>query len=214
MRIVSHPLHHRQLYDKLIQYVYQRKEGKMPIVNSQRLQLVSMQLELLEALRDGDAKKAETIAQFQIPVDLFLRKSALTRRIDQLREQPSLLPWFMRAIVVRESGLMCGRIGFHSKPGPDDLADVAPEGVELGYEIDSHFRRRGYAKEAAIALMKWAFDRHKQKIFVLSISPTNTASLAIASSLGFQQHGSHDDVEDGLELYFVRRIDWWPKEWE
>ena len=186
----------------------------MSIVNSQRLQLVPMHLELLEALRDGDTKKVETIAQFRIPLNLSLRRSALTRRIDQLREHPSLLPWLLRAVVVRESGLMCGRIGFHSSPCPDDLADVAPEGVELGYEIDPRFRRRGYAKEAVIALMKWAFDRHKQKIFVLSISPTNTASLAIASTLGFRQQGSHADAEDGLELYFVRRIERWPNEWQ
>ena len=49
--------------------------------------------------------------------------------------------------------MMCGRIGFHSEPGSEDLRDVAADGVELGYAIGASFRRRGFAKEEAITFI-------------------------------------------------------------
>lgn len=182
-------------------------------LQSERLELVSMDAAVLQALLDGNLHHAAHIGGFLIPEDILLRRSALVRRIEQLRGDPNLLPWLLRAVVVRESQTMCGRIGFHSRPGPPDLASVAPDGVELGYEIDPRFRRRGFAKEAALALMKWAFTQHGQKCFVLSISPSNEPSLAMAHSMGFVECGSQLDEEDGLELYFVRRLDQWPDEW-
>jgi ribosomal-protein-alanine N-acetyltransferase len=108
---------------------------------------------------------------------------------------------------------MCGRIGFHSEPGPEELREVAADGVELGYAIGERFRRQGFAKEAALTLMRWAFETHQQRSFVLSIAPDNVASLAMAHSMGFREAGSHIDEEDGLELYFARRLDRWPDEW-
>jgi RimJ/RimL family protein N-acetyltransferase len=62
-------------------------------------------------------------------------------------------------------------------------------------------------------LIRWAFETHQQRSFVLSIAPDNVASLAMARSIGFREAGSHIDKEDGLELYLTRRLDRWPDEW-
>lgn len=188
-------------------------EGTANRLRSERLELVPMEVPLLTSLLDGDLSRAEKLGGFRIPAGLVLRRSALVRRIRQLEEEPELLPWLLRAVVIRDSATMCGRIGFHSAPGPDDLADIAADGVELGYEIDPRFRRRGYAREAALTLMRWAFERHGQRCFVLSIAPTNAASLAMASAMGFRECGSRIDEEDGIELTFLRRLDGWPAEW-
>ena len=185
----------------------------MRTLRSDRLELVSMGPALLEALLAGDRTRAAQIGGFRIPDDLTLSKRTLQRRLRQIQANPALQPWLLRAIVISESGTMCGRIGFHSEPGPEDLRDVAPGGVELGYAIGERFRRQGYAKEAALTLMRWAFETHHQRSFVLSIAPDNVASLAMARSLGFQEVGSHVDEEDGLELYFALRLDRWPDEW-
>ena len=185
----------------------------MRILRSDRLELVSMGPALLEALLAGDRARAAQIGGFHIPDDLTLKEQTLQRRLRQLRANPGLQPWLLRAIVIRETRTMCGRIGFHSEPGPQDLRDVAPDGVELGYAIGEPFRRQGYAKEAALTLMRWAFETHDQRSFVLSIAPDNAASLAMARSLGFREVGSHMDAEDGLELYFTRRLDHWPDKW-
>ena len=185
----------------------------MSILRSARLELVSLGPALLEALLASDRARAAQIGGFRIPDDLTLSPRTLQRRLRQLRANPGVQPWLLRAIVISETGTMCGRIGFHSEPGPEDLREVAPDGVELGYAIGEPFRRQGYAKEAALTLMSWAFETHDQRAFVLSIAPDNVASLALARSLGFREVGAHIDAEDGLELYFARHLDRWPDEW-
>jgi RimJ/RimL family protein N-acetyltransferase len=169
--------------------------------------------ELLEALVAGDYAHAEHIGGFRISDYRMFSAWLLRMRLHQMQTNPDIQPWLLRAIVIRASHIMCGRIGFHSAPGPEDLRDVAPDGVEIGYAVGERFRRRGYAKEAAFTLMRWAFDIHQQPCFILSISPENDASLAMARSMGFTEIGSHIDEQDGLELYFERRLTRWPDEW-
>lgn len=168
---------------------------------------------LLEALLAHKHGLAERVAGFEIPKDLVLSARTLRNRLKQLHARPEAQPWLLRAIVIKQSQTMCGRIGFHSEPGPEDLRNVAADGVELGYEIGESFRRLGIGKESALALMKWAYEEHDQRCFVLSIDPGNIPSLHMARSMGFRETGSHIDEEDGLELYFMRRLRSWPCEW-
>lgn len=167
---------------------------------------------LLEAFLAGDRTLVSQIAGFYVPDDLILSKSLLEMRLKQLQVSPEISPWLVRAIVIRQSRTMCGHVGFHSKPGPEDLRGIAPDGVELGYSVAERFRRKGYAKEAVSAMIKWALENHQQQRFILSIAPNNEASLAMARSMGFKEIGSHIDAEDGLELYFERQLKHWPEE--
>ncbi|MCY3556850.1 MAG: GNAT family N-acetyltransferase [Gemmatimonadetes bacterium] len=175
--------------------------------------MVSMSPGLLEALLARNRVLAEKIGGYTIPEDFVINVRTLRTRLRQLHARPEAQPWLSRAIVLKQSQTMCGRIGFHSEPGPEELLKVAADGVELGYEIGESFRRRGIGKEAAIGLMKWAYEEHDQRCFVLSISPDNVPSLRMARSMGFRETGYHIDEEDGLELYFERRLDCWPAEW-
>ena len=169
--------------------------------------------ELLEALLARNRELAEKIGGFTIPGDFVITVRTLRTRLRQLHARPEAQPWLLRAIVLKQSQTMCGRIGFHSEPGPEELRNVAADGVELGYEVGESFRRQGIAREAALRLMKWAYEENDQRCFVLSIDPGNTPSLKLARSMGFRETGYHIDEEDGLELYFARRLQRWPVEW-
>lgn len=83
----------------------------------------------------------------------------------------------------------------------------------MGYSVHQPYRRQKYATEAIVALMRCAYVQHNQRCFVLTISPQNTPSTALAESLGFIRCGSKIDEEDGLEIFFVRRFDEWPADW-
>lgn len=169
---------------------------------------------LLEALLAHDYRRAEEIGGFKIPDDLILSERVLKMRLRQIHVNPEIQPWLLRAIVIGQSQTLCGRIGFHSRPGPEDLRDVAADGIEIGYAVSESFRRQGFAKEAALTLMRWAFENHHQRCFILSIAPDNQASLALVHSMGFSDTGLHIDKGDrGIELYFERRLDHWPDEW-
>jgi RimJ/RimL family protein N-acetyltransferase len=167
----------------------------------------------LEALLSGDRVAAARLLECHIPEEAPLDRMPLAMRLAQLRVDASVQPWLLRAMVERASGTMVGHIGFHSPPRPDYLAHIAPDAVELGYTTHAPFRRRGFATEAVLALMHWAYSQHSQRCFFLSISPQNLVSTHMAQSLGFAPCGSHIDDEDGLEIEFVRRIEAWPEEW-
>ena len=62
-------------------------------------------------------------------------------------------------------------------------------------------RGRGYATEAAAALIAWARGQGVAR-FVASVAPANAPSLAIVRKLGFVRTGEQWDDEDGLELVF------------
>ena len=168
---------------------------------------------VLESLLADDRVAAGRLLDCVIPAEMSTRRMPLAIRLAQIRQDPASQPWLLRAIVVRESGVMVGHINFHSPPQPRYLANIAPEGVELGYTIHEPYRRRGYATEAALAMMHWAYCQHGQRCFLLSISPQNLASAAMAESLGFVQCGSHIDDVDGLEIEFIRKLEAWPEDW-
>lgn len=123
----------------------------------------------------------------------------LSLRLKQLEDDPTLQPWLLRAMMLPETRVMVGHIGFHTAPGPDYLEPYSPGAVEFGFTVYLPFRRQGYAREASIALMNWAHQSHNVTSFVLSIRPDNAPSQALAAQLGFVRIGSHFDEVDGPE---------------
>lgn len=97
---------------------------------------------------------------------------------------------------------MVGYIGFHAKPGQPYLEPYASNGVEYGFTVFPAYRRKGYAREACSAVMRWAFDHYNVEEFILTIRPNNIPSLRLTKSLGFEKVGSHIDESDGLEDIF------------
>ncbi len=166
--------------------------------------------EFLEVALRGEARAAEEILGLAVPEIWFEKRRLMEMRLGQLRQDPTLQPWLLRAMGLRgEAGapgrlpLMVGHIGFHTAPDPEYLRGLAPGGVEMGYSVFPPYRRRGYAREAAQALMDWASREHGIRRFVVSISPQNAASLALARSFGFQRIGSQMDEVDGPEDIFA-----------
>jgi RimJ/RimL family protein N-acetyltransferase len=192
--------------------MYFSKGAPMPstatTIQSTRLDMIPMTPEFLQAALDGNQAAAEATIGLTIPTDWLEQPDPWMHiRLEQLRADPGLQPWLLRAIGLRSERLMIGHIGFHTRPGAAYLADLAPGGVEFGYTIFARFRRQGYAREAAQALMGWAAREQGVTRFVVTISPQNLPSLGLAQQLGFQRIGSHIDEEDGPEDIFELRVD-------
>jgi len=111
-------------------------------VISDRLDLVPMSLELMEALQRGDRESAQQMTGYRIPADWPEgMESVLRYRIAIARERPDALPLLLRAMVLRaDHEVVVGRIGFH---GPPDETGM----LEIGYEVFAPYRRKGYARE-------------------------------------------------------------------
>ena len=174
--------------------------GRMELaIRSERLDLVPMSPGFLDASLEGDRALAAERLGVPLPDAWPDDRGILELRLRELREDPSLQPWLLRALVLRAGPHFAGHIGFHTAPAPAYLEAFAPGGVELGYTVFAPFRRRGLAREACLALMVWARSVHGVPRFVVSISPDNAASRALALGLGFRRVGSHADAVDGFE---------------
>jgi RimJ/RimL family protein N-acetyltransferase len=99
---------------------------------------------------------------------------------------------------------MVGQVRFHSRPDPEYLHPFARSAVEFGYYVFPIYRWRGYAAEAAGAAMNWAQAAFGVSRFIASVSPDNTASLAVIARFGFMKIGRHMDEIDGVEDIYLR----------
>ena len=119
----------------------------------------------------------------------------LSVQLRRMEADPHRRDWMARLMVRRADGEVVGHCGFH---GPPDVIGRA----EIGYTVFTPFRGQGFAKEAARALVAWAFEQNESKVYA-TVSPNNEPSLAVVRSLGFTQVGTQIDEVDGLELVFV-----------
>jgi RimJ/RimL family protein N-acetyltransferase len=178
-------------------------EGHPGIVSA-RLRLVLMSPRFMRASVEGRRAEAESLIGAALPdswPDAGARRT-LGMRIAQVAEDPDSAEWLLRAMVEPATSRVAGYINFHGPP---------LEGrAEIGYTVFEPYRRRGYASEAAVAMMRWAHHNHGVGTFVVSISPTNAPSLALAAKLGFERIGTQIDDEDGEEWVF--ELAWPPPE--
>lgn len=175
----------------------------VPPLKSARLMLIPMLPAFLEACQSGDHVAAEALIGLRVPDEWYEEQWLIQLRLNDMRADPDYEPWSLRAIALTQSGEMIGHIGFHSPPGPAYLQAYAPGGIELGYTVFPAYRRQGYAREAVAAMLEYAREQGVPR-FVLSISPENAPSLAIAHHFGFAKVGSYADPEDSEEIIFAR----------
>ena len=180
------------------------REFQLDTIHSPRLELIAMSPDFLEACLKGELELASQTIDLLIPPDWLEMKWLMELRWKQMRENPALVPWVLRAVGLRETKTMIGHIGFHTLPGADYLNPYAPGSVEFGYSIFPNQRRMGYASEAAQALMDWATREHAVTRFVVSIDPANMPSLGLAQRFGFRKVGTVTDDKGGVEDVFLR----------
>jgi ribosomal-protein-alanine N-acetyltransferase len=163
-----------------------------------------MSVPLMEALQRLDLTAAE--AELDATVPLWLANDMddfLDYRLAQLREDPSVHNWLGRVMVVRDddgSRHVVGSIGFHGPPDEEGK-------LEIGYRVDPAYRNRGFARESATAMYRWAHDKHGVSTFIASVSPDNIPSLNLIEEFGYVLIGEQIDEIDGLELVFEMH---WP----
>ena len=175
----------------------------MEDIETPRLLLRLIAPSALEAGLSGDRPAIAESLGANVPADLIEEPDVLRHAAARLAEDVGYLPWSARAILLKESMQMVGHVRFHSRPDPDYLAPYARQAVEYGYVVFAAHRRRGYAEEALVGLMRWAGQTHGVDRFVVTIEPGNAASIQLAAKLGFTQIGEHVDPGDGIEYVYL-----------
>ena len=70
--------------------------------------------------------------------------------------------------------------------------------VEIAYGVDEQYRERGFAKEAAAALVAFAFSNDAVRIVRAHTLPQKNPSTSVLTACGFELLGEVMDPEDGL----------------
>ena len=113
-------------------------------------------------------------------------------RFDHMLLVADAIPYAKQPVIERESGTIVGYTG---------AASVALDGIdrlEWGWRLVPDARGRGYATEAASALLAVA-DRHDDGEMLCLLSPDNHASRRVADKVGFRWWRRVDWMDDPAE---------------
>jgi ribosomal-protein-alanine N-acetyltransferase len=171
------------------------------VIETERLRLVPHEPAYLVTLIEAPGVLAE---RFELPAaaglrELFVGGDPSPTFLALLRSAPALDPWTLGfALVERSSGVAVGSAGFKGAPGDDGV-------VEIAYALVPTSQGRGYATEAANALVRFAAtDRRVRRIRAHTLPEPNASTRVLAKS-GFTCVGTVDDPEDGPVWRWERR---------
>lgn len=168
-----------------------------PTRHTSRLELWHLSIEDMQALvREPLSLEIWNNKPYRNTFQVFLGDPGpLVWRLPQALKDSTTNKWFVRLIVEKETREVVGSISFHEPPSADGT-------LEVGLEIVAERRRRGYAREALLAMWTWAVEHPEVLTLRYSVGVTNSPSLALIRSLGFVHVGDQMDDIDGPEVIF------------
>ena len=107
------------------------------------------------------------------------------------------------AVCLKDTGEMIGDCGLTMQ---SINGQIKPE---IGYHIRADKQRKGYAKEAAIAVRDWTFNNTPFNIVYSYMKYTNEPSAKTAISYGCKQVDEFSDEINGITKVFAISRDEW-----
>lgn len=118
----------------------------------------------------------------------------------RLRATPVPSVWTHGVFLIdRATGAVVGSAGFKTPPDADAV-------VEIAYGLEPEFQGRGYAREAAQALIVYALGEGGARCVRAHTRPGNAASARVLAACGFVCLGDVVDPDDGLVQRWERRV--------
>lgn len=160
---------------------------EQPAVVTPRLELVPCSLSVANALA-GNVEEGERLLDARLPNEWPDPELAefLPVYARLLRDDPLLLGYGIWLLIETESRTVVGSAGFQGRPNADGE-------IELGYGVHTDFRNRGYATEAARALVEWAFKQPGVARITAHCDQANVASRRVVEKAGLIQRGAQTD---------------------
>jgi [ribosomal protein S5]-alanine N-acetyltransferase len=177
---------------------------------TERLRLIAGTKRLAKA---GRAKLAELLeADVTQSWPPAIMADAMPLWAERLDAQPDLAGWLYWYVILKdeegEEDVLIGSIGFNGLDGETGT-------LLMGYCILPAFQSNGYATEAALELLGWAFERPGVRRVAARTFPDNIASMKVLERIGTRQvHDRsdpyHEAPEDdaGTALFEVTREMW------
>ena len=154
-------------------------------LETDRLSLVPVTVEFIDALSERD--NAEQLIGASVPDDWPDEEldGLLSLYAGWLRDDASVLGYGPWVAIGRDEGAVVGSAGFIGKP--DNEATI-----ELGFGTHGDYRNRGYASEAARALVDWGLDQPGVERVIAKCDPGNLPSVRVLEKIGMRRSGEAD----------------------
>ena len=172
----------------------------MPALHTQRLRLIPITLEALEAVLDRDKPRAEGIVGARFPhgwPDDPLLDVGFPYSREAICAAPEIRLWGDSLVLLRDEPRVVGSVIFHGRPS----GGIA----EVGYSIEEGSRGNGLATEATRACVEWALAEPGIDAVQATTFPWHVASLGVIRHLGMRQISTREHDTLGELLVFERR---------
>lgn len=170
------------------------------LIQSRRLNLIAATTDLIKNDISGGTILAEALGVNvgeSWPPDLYGPR-AMQFALTQL-DDPTEQGWsFWYLATVDDPGELVGICGFKGRPDQSGS-------VEIGYSILSVYQRQGFATEAVLRLVGWAFSHHNVTEVSAETMPHLSQSIRVLEKNGFEFTGPGSEA--GVVRYAVKRPD-------
>ncbi len=160
----------------------------MEVLVTPRLILEPITLDVVEATFAGDRAAIEDLVRAKVP-DAWpgraLVERAFSASLEHIRADPETRLWGDRLMITRtdaslgagvEGRCVVGSVIFHGRPY-DGVA-------EIGYGVEEHWQRQGFASEATRACVEWALTQPGVMCVTATTPPWHTASIRVLERSG------------------------------
>jgi RimJ/RimL family protein N-acetyltransferase len=171
-------------------------------LQTERLVLVPITRELVEAVLAGNRGEAERLVAARFP-DLWPGRALVERAfscpVEKIRREPDAWLWGARVLVTKEKApLVVGSVILNGRPD----AGV----VEVAYGVDEAFQGKGFATEGTRAVVSWALDQRDVARVQACTFPWHRASQKVLEKCGMHRAGVREtDMFGDLLLYERQR---------
>lgn len=157
--------------------------------------------DLIELFEKRDDAQALSGKAFTNPLRVLIDfQGPLAWRVPQVKENPEVNKWFVRWAVLRSTQEVIGSTSFHGAPDSNGM-------MEIGLGVEETFQGQGFGREILQGMWGWVVTEPAVKTLRYTVSPTNTASIALINSFGFDYMGEQIDDIDGPESIYEMSSD-------
>src|SRR5262249_33932802 len=132
---------------------------------------------------------------------MFVSDDVSPAWLEVLRSAAGIDPWWFGFLVIERTAKVV--VGMASFKGPPDDDGV----VEIAYGIAPSYRGRGWATQAANALVAFASNDARVRRIRAHTLPERNASASVLTKAGFELLGDVEDLDDGRVWRWEREPD-------
>ena len=178
----------------------------MDAIITERLELLPITRDLVEAVIAGERIEAERIVGARFP-ELWPGRALVERAfscpLEKLRLDPEAWLWGARVLVTRAedqgSRRVVGSVVLNGRPGSDGT-------VEIAYGVDDVWQGHGFATEGTRAVVGWALDQRQVARVQACTFPWHRSSQRVLEKVGMHQVGLRETDMFGDLVVYERSI--------